>query len=306
MLTIEIALTDQCNMGCRYCYVKNRKTRISLRAIDKLFDGMSMYLQEYNQVEYCISLFGGEPLLAFPELDHVVRTFKNDPNCKYIVLVSNLSLLTPEIHDYIKSNNIGVSWSWDSLEETRPFLDKRDARKFYESKRELILSLTKTVKCIVSPQNVHRMTEIAQYFKEFGIKTLNMQYLYDDVWTPESIRAYAQELRRLASFQIDNPDIDCTIFSSVFKLWEQGSGKEYPCFAGTSGFCLSTDGTVYPCQRFAQTKQKLDARRLQETCKDCPLEGHCLAYCTHSGIIPEVCALHKITHALGLKLKKRT
>lgn len=310
-------MTDQCNLGCRYCYVKNRKTRLNLRAVDKLYLDMSQHLRNFGQVEYCISLFGGEPLLALPELEYVVKTFEHDPNCRYIVLVSNLSLLTEEIRDYLREHNIGVSWSWDALSDTRPFLDKSDPRAVYESKRDLILSLTRTVKCMITPRNVHQMVENAVYLRDFGVKTINMQYLYDPVWTADDIRKYARELRELAQFQSDNPEIDLTIFSTVYKLWEQGSCKEYPCFAGTTGFCLSTSGEIHPCQRYAQAQVGASHKssktdnvgathqfvKLDKLCKGCCLEGRCLVGCSFSGLVPEVCTLHKITHKVAQELR---
>lgn len=308
MLTIEIALTDECNLGCRYCYVKNRKTRISIKDVRFFYDNLSNVLAKFGEVEYSISLFGGEPLLAMKELREVVAIFKQDPNCKYIVLVSNLTLLTKDIFDYIRSENIGVSWSCDGISATRPFLNKSNAVAVYTAKQDMITALTKTVKCMISPNNVHDMVQNAQFFKNFGIETINMQYLYDAVWQPKDVDVYAKNLMALADWWLDNQDIDLTLFSAVYKLWKNGSGKVSPCFAGSTGVCLATNGKIYPCQRYAQSDEQGTVLKNCDLCHNCILEGKCLVGCAysieHHGIIPEICTLHKITHKVALSLLK--
>lgn len=309
MLKIEIALTDECNLGCKYCYVKNKKIKININRIyDFFIHDLSKILIQYGETDYSVSLFGGEPLLAWDIAEETVNIFKMDPNCRYVVIVSNLSLLTPRIFEKIKEKNIGVSWSCDGISSTRPFLDRRNAVDVYLEKRDMITSLTRTVKSMVSPQNIDDMAKNAQWFKDYGMLTIDQQYLFDDVWTDADIDRYAAALYELAEWWEDNQDIDLKLFTNVYRLHKYGANKSSPCFAGVNGICLSADGEIYPCQRYAQTKEHGTRIFNSSICKNCPLDGKCSVGCSytieHHGQPKGICELHKITHKIAFEFLK--
>lgn len=309
MLVLEIALTDACNLGCVYCYVRNKKSKLSIKRLeDFYYHDISPLLARFGETEYCVSLFGGEPLMAIPELKKCVGLFKQDPNCKYIVLISNLLLLTEHLRDWIKNANIGVSWSCDGISNTRPTLSGDTTIGRYLKIKDLVTSLTNSVKSIVTPDNVKDMVENAQWFKDYGMTNINFQYIYDPVWDVNTVAKYDKELIKLGKWWLDNLDTELSIFTNVYRLLYSGSGKVTPCFAGTSGVCLATNGEIYGCQRYAQTGERVIPQKLAEICHDCPLMGKCLVGCSysiqHHGMIPEVCALHRLTHKTAIELVK--
>lgn len=113
-------VTNACNMKCVYCQAQNGKI---------LPNGMMSKETAKKAVDIamscptpCISIEfqGGEPLINFEVIKYIVEyadqiAIENNKTVEYN-LVSNLTLLTDEIIDYIHQHNIGVSTSIDGDE----------------------------------------------------------------------------------------------------------------------------------------------------------------------------------------------
>lgn len=108
-------VTNACNMQCVYCQAQNGETKpngfmtkeIAKRAVDIAIQSPSNHLQFEFQ--------GGEPLLNFEIIKFIVEYSKEICTGKTIdySIVSNLTLITDEMLDYIKRNNISISTSLD-------------------------------------------------------------------------------------------------------------------------------------------------------------------------------------------------
>ena len=122
-------VTTACNMRCVYCQANNGITCPSLymtkdmaeRAVDIALQSPSQFLSFEFQ--------GGEPLLNFEIIKYIVaysEAHKGNHVIQYNI-VSNLTLLSDNILDYIVEHNIGISTSLDGPEilhnANRPFAD---------------------------------------------------------------------------------------------------------------------------------------------------------------------------------------
>ena len=112
-------VTNACNMQCVYCQAQNGKCthngmmtkEVARRAVNIALSSPETYLSFEFQ--------GGEPLMNFDTIKFIVEYAKEKANKKIIEfnIVSNLTLLTDEMAEFIKENNIGVSTSIDGDEE---------------------------------------------------------------------------------------------------------------------------------------------------------------------------------------------
>lgn len=112
-------VTSKCNMQCVYCQAQNGKEKpcgmmtkeIAEKAVDIALSSPNRYLSFEFQ--------GGEPLLNFDVIQHIVEYVSSKNHNKTIQynIVSNLTLLTDEIIEFIKKYNIGISTSIDGDEE---------------------------------------------------------------------------------------------------------------------------------------------------------------------------------------------
>ena len=102
-----VILNQDCNLHCKYCYRDKEK-------LDKIPDftpDMIKYLQNISP-DWCEAVVasGGEPLLHF---DRVKEYFSYIPKNVHKKIMSNCTLLTQEMVNYINDNDIELSLSHD-------------------------------------------------------------------------------------------------------------------------------------------------------------------------------------------------
>jgi len=118
-LSAWVHVTDRCNLRCSYCYLPHVREDMSSEtgraAIDAIF--RSALIHGYNQVK--IKYAGGEPLIRFSlvkELHEYATKLANEHGLFLDeVILSNGTLLTPEIAQTLKDQNIRLMISLDGL-----------------------------------------------------------------------------------------------------------------------------------------------------------------------------------------------
>ena len=120
-------VTTSCNMNCVYCQANNGITKptdfMDCETAEKAVDVALQAPSDFLSFEFQ----GGEPLLNFPTIQHILEyaeSRKGKKNIQYS-LVSNLTLLTDEIIEVLKKYNVNVSTSLDGYEflhnKNRPY-----------------------------------------------------------------------------------------------------------------------------------------------------------------------------------------
>lgn len=108
---IKLTVTTSCNQSCNYCFVKKTNERISLdiakRSVDLLIKAHGTNKQ--------LAIYGGEPLLEFALIKQLVvhanNVARKNKKKLTISLCTNLTLLTDDIVEFLKENNIKVTVS---------------------------------------------------------------------------------------------------------------------------------------------------------------------------------------------------
>ncbi|EIQ4003467.1 radical SAM protein, partial [Staphylococcus pseudintermedius] len=78
-IQISLAITYSCNLRCSYCFQQNYdhlvRKPITIEALEKILDKVSLILYQNPEVDVSIGLFGGEPLL--PQNEKIIdRVFQ--------------------------------------------------------------------------------------------------------------------------------------------------------------------------------------------------------------------------------------
>ena len=110
-------VTNLCNHDCIYCQAHTNNTHthqtMSIQTAQKAVDIALSSPERYLTFEFQ----GGEPLLGIDIIKFIVSYATEQSTIKNKIisfnLVSNLSILTPEIADYLADNNINISTSLD-------------------------------------------------------------------------------------------------------------------------------------------------------------------------------------------------
>ena len=102
-----VPLTLDCNLQCKYCY----RDREKLDKIPEFTEDMKDYLRNLSP-DWCEAVIasGGEPMIYW---DKVKELFSYVPKNIHKKILSNCTLLTQEIVDYINENEIEISISHD-------------------------------------------------------------------------------------------------------------------------------------------------------------------------------------------------
>ena len=124
-----IVLTEACNLACNYCFLGNGKKSIehNLNSMDvkvaekslNVFIQQSLLSCKDDGIKRNIIFYGGEPLINFKMLKFIIELYKQyrlDGQCPFDIsfsIVTNGTLITDEIADYFKENEINVSLSLD-------------------------------------------------------------------------------------------------------------------------------------------------------------------------------------------------
>lgn len=174
-------VTNECNFRCIYCQARNEETHksglmskeISEKAVDIALQSPEKYLNFEFQ--------GGEPLMNFPIIKHIVEYAENKKGShviKYSV-VTNATLMTDEMIDFCKRYEINLSVSLDGPKRiqnlNRPFFDKRES---FDIVKEKIQNLKEVI------QNVGAIQTTTKYSLDYpeGIVDQYLELGFDNVF----------------------------------------------------------------------------------------------------------------------------
>lgn len=309
--SIELMVTEKCNLGCTYCYVSNRNKNMTKESFHKAWDELPKWMEKQICDEYSISYFGGEPLENFEMIKYIHEYVKNDPLCKHESIVSNLTLITPEIADYIVKENMNVSFSFDGLSsnESRPLLPVKENNGYtnildlYNDKWDLILKVCNNAcHIVISPDNIHLLSKNVDYLLKKGISNIDYSLAKDDIWTAEDVekfKFYYNEYINNIITKIKNNTwiqggINFIALADGFAGF-LGMKRHHSCFVGTSGCAITPDGEYYACARFAsknifkytddlnfdEIAEDLDIYNYNK-CKACEIYYYCNQGCVYS------------------------
>lgn len=112
-------VTNQCNLQCIYCQAQDhRAAKKGMMSIETGRKAIDIALQSPNH-HLTFEFQGGEPLLNFPVIRQMIAYAEQRKGQKQIdfTLVSNFSLLTEDMADYLLAHQVAICTSLDGPEE---------------------------------------------------------------------------------------------------------------------------------------------------------------------------------------------
>lgn len=317
MLNVNMIVTQECNLACKYCYMSNEKAYMSKDVVDLMKKYISDLLYDFKTNTYSIVFFGGEPLLNWDIIKYIVNNFKNDSRLERFVLLTNGIRLTEEKKKWLTDNNVGISVSFDGLwnESNRVFTNENPSLDFYLKNKELFEGISP--KIMVSPKCIDSLCDNYDFFiREFNNYFPDFSLVRDDIWTENDIQKFKKELRKLTLKQIENINNGIETLVGFYSLAfsdiifnSKHSKRHFGCFAGVNGLAVFPNGDIYPCGRFGSAKRyklyELNKDKLIkfenvilsnpqsydpcviEDCKECDIYQWCNAGCSFQQIKEE-------------------
>ncbi|MGL6197035.1 MAG: radical SAM protein [Thermoguttaceae bacterium] len=171
---MDIDLTLECNMNCRYCFKEKRHGSMQEQTA---YDAIVWFLYasgHYKNIS--ISLMGGEPLLRWPLImglvPFAVRRAKEHEKVLGISMTTNCTLITDEIIEFAREWNVQFLSSFDGIEKvqnySRPLKDGRNSFTIVEQSVKKMLAFNPQLgaRATVLSKDAATIFESYQYFRE--------------------------------------------------------------------------------------------------------------------------------------------
>lgn len=320
MLIINLVLTQECNLGCKYCYMKNIKEYMTKEIFDIFYLNIEYMLKEFNQKDYSIVLFGGEPTLNWELVEYISSVIQKDKKCNGKHIITNGTLLTTEKIDFLKRNNISYSISFDGLcnKEIRPFKNGKSSLDYYIQNKDILFENGRlNPKVMISPDSVKLLIDNYKFFRDvMKLTSPDFTIVRDNIWSDEDVNYFDKELTKLTNIYIEDLKNNKMRLMGFYYLafadiivGSKYDKRSFGCFAGVNGIGVMPNGNIYPCARFGSEKKdllyeininnksfyKYDNRiindkklynpKVFEKCKKCELYKYCNAGCTFEQIL---------------------
>lgn len=261
---LVIMLAGGCNMGCTYCFERDVPIykNPNLLTREKADDILDWFFRHQEGQTAHLQLYGGEPLLNWSVLQHVISRAEPWARDKGIeltkYLITNGTLLNPERISWLKAHGVTIQVSVDGDPQTH-----NTFRVFKSGKPTLD---------VIKPN----IDELARQGADFNLRAVLtrkntdpkkvIQGLRDLGGTRVSFEVVATEAREA---QFDDRDWDAfleqheTYVNAPFSSWTeipdemksvimklcQRQRVFYGCGAGVSEVTVAPDGNIYECQR---------------------------------------------------------
>lgn len=272
---LSLLSSQSCNLKCNYCFANHgnyTEKQDSYMSMDVYKKSLEYLLSKYTNGITLIQFFGGEPLLSFNEIKEFV------PYCIEIMeqrglpipsfsIVTNGTIFTDEIIDFLNQYNISVTISLDGPKEINDssriseagwsVFDKVSQNmKYLSSKRKfpLIVEVTLNKQHVTAykPGIGRRwMEEIHNMGFDGGIVGVaetngdSLSLSSEDEWK------YKEMYRELVDYFFDRLKSDkpfcCFDVLGVIRILMKKAALVMPCGAGSTNLTVTAKGDILPC-----------------------------------------------------------
>jgi radical SAM protein with 4Fe4S-binding SPASM domain len=260
---VDLLSNFTCNFSCSYCYsAKGRSAKeVSFEHIKTVIDHLFLHKKSQKRPYKINFSGGGEPLLSFPLIKKTVDYIEEKVSTCSLQysygLVTNGSLLTPEIIDFIKEQKINLVVSFEILKE----FQNLERGNYAAVARNIDLLLEKEcpfgIRATITPVSVRQMgamiEELVVRFPKLKSVVFDTVLSADIFKTPQELSGYYRDFSK-----------------EYWRAKELGAklGIEIGCnaveFAGMlrertcqGKLVLTPDGAISSCARVSSPKEAL-------------------------------------------------
>lgn len=263
----HLAITNACNMNCKYCSVKNIHSQIqnglSTEEYKKIIDKL------VNIGTFQIGLTGGEPTTRKDLVELVRYISSKNVACN---LTTNGFIVPEEL--IINLKEAGLTQVQISLDSYRKEVHEKYRTKGSFDKAIQTAKLFKKhgfivgVDTVVTNNNMDDLEEFMNYLEENNFDGLTIIKLKQGYLDLETFKTQVPEYNKYAEI-IDKicrrngkleVTIDCSSVSNLCKtltLEEQNKIHSAGCPAGHTLISIAPNGDIYPCAALTNEKYKI-------------------------------------------------
>ena len=283
---LTLILTTRCNLSCDYCYQRVREPRTMAWPVARAGADLALSLPGSGTE---LTFYGGEPLLEFELMRRVVDHTEDarDPSekVKYWV-VTNGTLITDEIADFLAGHDFKVILSFDGVREAQDHrgegtfetldgvLDSLRERHPRYFKRAVELSVT------VPPTAVPFIGRSIDYLLQKGVGEIALTPVMTPGpgWDDDRLSEFERQFDRILESSLRHLDrtreVPLLLYRGERELSlpsTESRGRSLPStesrgmceIVNSNSWAVDVDGTVSGCTLFAPSIQAYDSGLLQ-------------------------------------------
>lgn len=270
--SITFIVTKDCQLACKYCYLvgKNSAERMSWDIAKQAVD----YFLDYSFKEDSViwDFIGGEPFLEIDLIDRIcdyikIETYKRKhkwfDNYRFSFSTNGINYDSPKVQKFINKNleHLSIGITIDGTQR------KHDLNRIWKGNgaekgsyddvvKNIPLWLKQfpeaSTKVTISSADIPYVCESVIHLYSLGIKEVNINCVFEDVWKDGDDKVFEEQLIMLADKIIENEyykDYVCSFFSEhIGKPMPMEENQNW-CGAGRM-IAVDTKGNFYPCNRF--------------------------------------------------------
>lgn len=273
--SITFIVTKDCQLACKYCYLvgKNSKERMTWEVAKNSVDYILDREDEFTEGAVVWDFIGGEPFLEIELIDKIcdyIKTelFRRDHHWfnsyRFSFSTNGINYHEEKVQSFIKKNqhhlSVGITIDGTKLKHDLNRVYKYSGKGSYDDVvRNIPLWIEQfpgaSTKVTISSADIPFIKESVLHLYNLGIKEVNINCVFEDVWKDGDDELLESQLTELADAIIDNgyyQDYVCSFYSeSIGKPMDRERENQNWCGAGKM-LAIDAAGNFYPCTRFAQ------------------------------------------------------
>ncbi|MFC1478676.1 radical SAM protein [Candidatus Margulisiibacteriota bacterium] len=331
---IFLHLSNKCNLKCTYCYANTENHEYKETIMDKktIDQALSFLINlSPDRDKYNIVFFGGEPLL-FPDLmQYTENSIRNKYADKRFVysLTTNGTLLTKKSHAFLKKNKVSVMLSLDGDKTNH---DRNRINANGVGSYDAIMENIDKYKTLPAPTSARVTLTKGNYDLIAIYEHLKMLKIDSVLFLPVSLESadphaldsadiskFKKEFSKLAAYYLsclmkEEKTTKILNFTGVLRQLYQRIPNKRHCGMACNRLAISSNGDIYPCQRFVGNKQycmgnvntTFDQKKMVyfsditnveniSTCANCIAQYICAGGCYYDSVLynGDLCAPYK-------------
>ena len=272
--SVTFIVTKDCQLACKYCYLvgKNEKERMSFEMAKKIVDYLLDNQDLFNESSVIWDFIGGEPFMEIDLIDQIcdyikIQSFeKSHPwfnSYRFSFSTNGLNYHEEKVQNYIKKNHnhisIGITIDGTQTKHDLNRVYKNGKGSYEDVVRNIPLWLDQFpyggTKVTIASPDIPYICESVLHLYNLGIKEVNINCIFEDVWEEGDDLLFEEQLVQLADVIIEKEyykDYSCSFFTEwMGKPMDRVRDNQNWCGSGKM-LAIDAEGNFYPCVRFAQ------------------------------------------------------
>ena len=271
----DVVVTERCNHRCDYCFVKGKNDVRSMwpQTAEAAVEFMLRASRDAKVVHFV--LFGGEPLVVFDLIRHLVDYAQLRSGSDKVVrfdMTTNGTLMTEEMAAFLSARGIKYLLSVDGGKETHDAQRKLvgGGSSFDEVMSRLPMMKRyqpwQGSRVTVHPESARDLYEGVRLLYGRGINQFIIGPATGIEWTDEALAEYERQMQLVTDLYVElkakRAPFRMTLYEKDLDAKKGAAVGKWGCGAGRGRLCIGTNGDLYGCAKILGVSRGAEVHKL--------------------------------------------